>query len=186
MQAHRFLVFVAALLVAACAERQGASPPLRYPTMPKGAPKSSESAAFEPASALTPLALACRSDELTPQNALDDDCDGRIDGAPAEAELVIAAAFPRAAARELVLTDDAKEQLLAPDPCAPTQSFCTARISAEALARGRKTLTLKAQEGESKDAHHPLVVSVQVKGHVATYMADVDGGTHTLGQVALP
>ena len=197
-----------AVTLAACASTHTstASPPgtepLRYPALPAAPSGSTQVAAFDPSPSLTTLTLACRAEELPLANAIDDDCNGQVDDAPTTDPLLIAVAYPRAAAVALALETPQQQLELTTSSCDDSQSFCTLRIDTNRLARGRHALVVhaspasveardSAHEPSAQGAHIPppsVVVSVQSRGKVTTYLARLDNRTvdQTLGELALP
>jgi len=164
---------------------------MHYPAMPAAASASNEPDAFEPSPALTPLHEACRSAEL-PENALDDDCDGSIDAFARDVPMLIALSFPRAAAPVIAVRSEsaetATEQPLVPTDCQEQRPFCTVYLESKSLTRGRHTLLARHAEADTKSAPHALVVSVQSRSKVTTYLATLDPNVTelSLGKLALP
>lgn len=165
--------------------------PLRYPALPAAPSGTTQVAAFDPSAKLTTLTLACRAEELPQANAIDDDCNGQVDDAPASDPLAISVAYPRAAAVALALTTPEQRLELTASPCDDSQSFCTLRIQTDKLARGRHALVVSAAPASAEGTHMPppsVVVSVQSRGKVTTYLARLDDRSVelTLGELALP
>ena len=181
----------------------------RYPALPLAAAATPHAPAFEPSAALLSLPLACRAAELPEANALDDDCNERIDdglgsdtapGADAAQEtLVLALAYPRNAPLKLGLRRDEKTLVdLTPSDCGPERSFCTLRVAVRQLAPGRHALVVSSAATSAPDsapAASPaaplaasVVVSVQSHGKVTTYLAPVpvSATEQVLGQLELP
>jgi hypothetical protein len=181
------LLLAAALSLGACADRTTSRTPLRYPPLPNSARSDAPPATFTPDGALTPIALACRATEPSIANALDDDCDGRIDGAD-DGALAIALAYPRGSALRLVLQGPRGRSDVTAEPCAETQTFCTVRIRAEQLVHGRQTLLARGEASAESEAPSPLVVSVQARGKVTAYIVALTAleQERALGEIALP
>ncbi|MDB4985106.1 MAG: hypothetical protein JWN04_284 [Myxococcaceae bacterium] len=171
-----------ALASAACASRPepGAA---RYPALPSASRADAGEPVFEPAAQLVALALACRSAELPGANALDDDCNGRIDDGLGDAgtttdtaspddALVLALSVPQTAALKLGLRSGTGAPLdLTPVDCSTESAFCTRRLSAAELPHGASRLSV---DGSALDAAVPppsVVLSVQSHGKVTTYVA---------------
>jgi hypothetical protein len=177
------------LVLSACGSTatQVGTEPLRYPALPTAPSGSTQLAAFDPAPGLGALTLACRAAELPVANALDDDCNGQVDDAPSSDSLLIAIAYPSAAHVPLALRSAAQQIELMASACDDSQAYCTLQLSSEKLARGRHTLLVRAR-GEGAPSPASVVVSVQSRGKVTTYLARLDDTTseHTLGELALP
>jgi hypothetical protein len=182
-------ILPAFVLIASCATKP--SEPLRYPALPPAPSASSQSDAFDPSSALTPLSGACRSAELPAPNALDDDCDGRVDSFDKELPLLIALAFPRVLAQDIALavrSESAVEVPLVANDCGEERAVCTVYVDTKNLARGRHVLLARHSEQGAHQGTHALVVSAQSPGKVTTYLATMaaDVSEQTLGAIALP
>ena len=192
-----------------CANCLGACRPqpapaaVRYPALANAPPTSPVArSVFEPAATLTALTLACRAHELPEANALDDDCNQRIDdgltgpGAPAASEaegdaVLLALAYPQTAALKLGLRSDASLDTvidLTPTDCGSERAFCTVRFAVRQLAPGRHTLIANSAALAAGTQPPSVVVSVQSRGRVTTYLAPVPPGVQEqpLGQLALP
>ncbi len=201
------LVVLSILAATGCARSVPIPMPRHYPALPPGPSASSAPAAFEPAPELTPLSWACRAAEPSPANALDDDCDGHVDGLADEGALLLAVAYPVGAKPELALRRaDAAPIQVSPPPCDERNAFCTFALNTRLLARGRHALlarasadgALLARVSADGAAHSgdpggastgfPLVVSAQSRGKVSTYLATIElaPDAHMLGEVALP
>lgn len=188
MQPHLVhLLLAAALSLGACADRTTSRAPLHYPPLPNGPSGSTQPATFAPDGALTPVMLACRAAEPSLANALDDDCDGRVDGADDRA-LAIALAYPRGSAVRLALQGPRGRSDVAARPCDAPQPFCTVHIRADQLVRGRQTLLVRREKSAESEAPSPLVVSVQARGKVTAYIVDLSAleQERALGEIALP
>ena len=194
-------------LACACASGFGACRPqpapasVRYPALAKALPESPATASvFEPAATLSLLTLSCRPHELPEANALDDDCNQRIDdglagpGAPAigEAEgdaVLLSLAYPQTAALKLGLRSNGDTTVdLTPSDCGSERAFCTVRFAVRQLAPGRHTLVANSAALAAGAEPPSVVVSVQSRGRVTTYLAPVPPGVQEqpLGQLALP
>jgi hypothetical protein len=157
--------------------------PQHYPKLPSKA--GADGPAFAPDAALTPLALTCNAAEPTLANALDDDCDGKLDGQPGEQ---LALAYPRASQLALALIDaGGTEHALAPATCDQPASFCAARVALAEVAPGTYALTAKRADGATAEASSVLV-SVQSQGKVTAYLASLaaDQPERVLGQLTVP
>ena len=154
---------------------------------------------FEPAATLTPLTLSCRAHELPEPNALDDDCNQRIDDGLASSSaadtepdgdaVLLALAYPQTAALKLGLRSDGNPSLdLTPTDCGSERAFCTVRFAVRQLAPGRHTLVANSTSIAAGTQPPSVVVSVQSRGRVTTYLAPVPPGVQEqpLGQLALP
>jgi hypothetical protein len=117
--------------------------------------------------------------------------------------LLIALAFPRVLAEDIALavrSEGAVELPLVVNDCGEERSVCTVYLDTKNLARGRHALlarNVSLARGETArfdtdhGAHqstHALVVSVQSRGKVSTYLATLaaDVSEQSLGAVALP
>ena len=185
MPSSRFSIL--ALLLGACASGPSTAP-RHYPSLPApGAPAPAAAAAFAPSAELQPLASACRAREPTLANALDDDCNGRIDGIAGP--LALALAYPKEAAFALALRrgdDGQPERALGPAVCDADAAFCTLRVDADALAGGPYALIARQGAGAARGA---LVVAVQARGAAATYIAPPlppDQTERVVGQIGVP
>jgi hypothetical protein len=180
----------------------------RYPALAPAAAATPHDPAFEPAATLVSVPLPCRAAELAEPNALDDDCNQRIDdglddATPAgDAErdtLVLALAYPQNAPLKLGLRRDAHTLVdLTPSDCGPERSFCTLRVAVRQLSPGRHALVVSAASAsaaESAPGAAPataisasVVVSIQSHGKVTTYLAPVSASAteQVLGQLELP
>ncbi len=243
------LRLASALACVGCAAGPANVPaPSSLPALPRA---STEPATFDPAPALLPLPLACRAAELSLANALDDDCDGHIDGLTEGDGLVLALAYPRATPPELALRAlagptgappelalralagptgarepnaaeahadadrsedaggradlrgpnmadaragarepsgaDSLRALLLPD-CDPESSFCACSLRSAELPRGRHALVAHAPDSSGDPGPFALVVSVQARGAVHTYLASIQAGSEAqaLGELTLP
>jgi hypothetical protein len=177
-------------MLGACASTatQAGTEPLRYPVLPAAPSGSTQIAAFDPASGLSTLTLACRAAELPLANALDDDCNGQVDDAAPSESLLLAIGYPHGANVALALRTASQQLELAASACDDTQSYCTLQLSTDKLARGRHALIVRARPEGSSTTPGSVVVSVQSRGKVTTYLARLDGTTAeiALGELALP
>jgi hypothetical protein len=173
---------------AACAPHP-VGEPLRYPALPSAPSASTEQPAFDPAPGLARSPLSCRDTELPLPNALDDDCNGQVDGAPADEPLLLVLAYPQAAAIALFSRgDDEKEQALTAADCNAESAYCTVQLATSKLTRGRHALLARRADGDTSSQPTSVVVSIQSRGKVTTYLARLEAGSAELplGQLALP
>lgn len=178
-------------LLAACAPAAPSREPPRYPT--RSAVTSRDEAAnaprFEAAPELVATTFACRAGERSPANALDDDCDGSIDGATTDA-LLLAVAYPRSAALELALqaADQPAPLPLDTTPCPAVAPFCTMHLRSETLAPGKYTLVVRSTDTSAASLPSSLLVSVQSRGKVSAYLLRIEHANEiaTVGSLAIP
>ena len=177
-------------LLIACASGPSTAP-RHYPALPSAGQAVAITAAFEPGPALRAYAVSCRPSEPALDNALDDDCDGRIDAAAADsdaAQLAIALAYPRVTAFSFALREQGKsERPVAAPTCAETSAFCTLRLGAGELGSGRPELIARRVDPAQPAA--ALLISVQAGGKVSSYIAPPRPPEQTeqaLGRVAAP
>jgi hypothetical protein len=178
------------VLLSACASTatEAGTEPLRYPALPAAASGSTQVAGFDPAPGLSALTLACRAAELPLANALDDDCNGQLDDAPATTSLLLAIGYPRAAGVTFALRGPGQQVELAASACDDSQAYCTLQLATDKLAHGRHALVVHPRPEEAATSPASVVVSVQSRGKVTTYLARLDETTteRTLGELALP
>jgi len=164
------------LSASACATANAANTPPQH----AAAKATAQAPRFEVDGSLVELAATCRPAELPQANALDDDCDGAVDGQPATGATVTLA-FPRAAALRIVLQGPDGVRTVDAS-CPEAASVCTARVTAEALPSGRHEL--RVESVASADARPTSVaVSKSGEGEVRTYLAELTqpGETRALG-----
>ena len=133
--------------------------------------------------------MSCRQREPELDNALDDDCDGRIDVHASEAAdaFAVALAYPRSAALSFVLREAKGERPVGAPSCADGSGFCTVRLSARELGDGRTQLVARTSDPTQPAAS--VVISVQAAGKVSSYIAPPlpPGQTErVLGRIAAP
>jgi hypothetical protein len=175
-------------LAAACAPMTASREPAHYPALPPSA-TSASALTFEPASALSATTPNCRATEPSLDNALDDDCDGRVDGADPAAPLWLALAYPRAAA--LQLSWQASEQApvaITLPACADDAAFCTVKLGAETFPHGTHTLLVQATEVGASALPSALLVSVQAQGKATAYLLRIEhtGEPRAVGRLLSP
>jgi len=174
-------------LLVACAPASASREPAHYSSLSKSS-ATPTAAAFEPAPELVPAPLGCRDQEPALANALDDDCDGRIDGADATLALVLA--YPRTAALQLSWQsgEQAPASLTAPPICAENAAFCTVRLGAETLPHGAHTLLVQATDEGAASLPSSLLVSVQAQGKAAAYLLRIEsaGAPRVVGRLLNP
>ena len=178
---------LASLLLAGCATHGASKEPLRYPPMPPKSSGSTVAPAFVASSDLTTFTLACRPAESAAPNALDDDCDGGIDGTKVD-ELVVALAYPRAAALRISLRGSDGAEAATASPCAEHEAVCIVRFAASSLPHGQYELSIESSEASRAALPSAVAVSAGVGGKVQTYSARVEtaGETKRLGQLLNP
>lgn len=178
-------------LLAACAPAAPSREPPRYPTRPAATSRapSAHAPTFEAAPELVTTTFACRAEERSPANALDDDCDGNIDGDTSDG-LLLAIAYPRSAALELALqtADQPAPQPVDAAPCPERAPFCTTHLRSETLAPGKYTLVARSTDTSAASLPSSLLVSVQSQGKVSAYLLRIErvDEVATVGWLAIP
>jgi hypothetical protein len=144
---------------------------------------------FVPEPALVEVQLTCRPSE-TPDNGLDDDCDGVIDGPRGTATQLTISAAHRSEARadvRLDLTDPAGGAVpnLAMERTSTRGStVSSSRLDLSALPSGRYRLTAARGGPEAEPAELSLAVSLATKDKARTYLVRLGAGeTRTLGVI---
>lgn len=110
------------------------------------------------------MALACDSAESAEPNAVDDDCDGRIDDAPAHAALIVALASATPAELELSLVDSAGKAIepstsRAVSACGRAPGAASASFSYLALPRGTADIVVH-HRGTCGQPHEQVTLAV--------------------------
>jgi hypothetical protein len=187
--------FVAAPLAACClaaclaaCTAAASREPLHYPPLPAQSSGSSLAPAFVPAPELAALSLTCTAEEPVLENALDDDCDGKLDGVANDGSLLVALAYPRGAALRFWLQEGERDPTpLALPACAEANSFCVVRLDTKSLPHGQHHLLVQAT-AESAALPSSVVVSASTQGKLGTYLLRLDeaGPPRRLGQLANP
>ena len=172
-------------LLPACGSGPG-SAPLHYPALPSAGQAVAVASVFEPGPTLRAFAPSCRPSEPPLANALDDDCDGRVDGAAAE--LAIALAYPRTTGFSFALREAGKgERALAQPACDRASAFCTLRLGPAELGAGHPELVVRRSDPAQPAAS--VLISVQTAGKVSSYIAPPHSPEQTpqaLGRIAAP
>ena len=135
------------------------------------------------------MTFACSEREPALANALDDDCDGRIDGVADDAALVVALAHPRAVPLRFFFRNaaDGPESPLAASACEQSAPFCVLRIDTRPLRHGRHDLWVESAGESSATAEASLLVSVRAEGKLATYLLRLEQKeAQRVGQLSLP
>jgi hypothetical protein len=176
------------VLASACAPIAASREPAHYPALSTSATNAS-APTFEPAPELSATTPNCRAAEPSLDNALDDDCDGRVDGASATAPLWLALAYPRASA--LQLSWQGSDQATAPiqqPACAEDAAFCTVRLGAETFPHGTHTLLVQATDVGASALPSSLLVSVQAQGKATAYLLRIEhtGEPSAVGRLLNP
>jgi hypothetical protein len=167
-------------LLLGCAPAAASREPPRYAPLPAAPTQSGPS--FTPAAALVPIALACRGDESELANALDDDCDGKVDDRHTPSALTVALAHPRSATLRFALQSDDGSNTALPSPCEGDGPYCVLYVSVEALPKGG-TLTVQAQQG----APASVLVSASAGARAHTYLLRIDAeAAQPIGRLAKP
>jgi hypothetical protein len=128
---------------------------------------------------LKPLVLACRSTELAQPNALDDDCDGSIDGLDRQAALTVAWASAAGAELDLTLVDAAgnaiaaqRDQLAA--ACDVDGAARASSRSYEPLPEGAKQLVLHQVRPCAAKQTVQAVVSLGTPGQSRSFTVAIE------------
>lgn len=168
-------------LLVGCAPAAASREPPRYEPLPAAATPAGPS--FTPDPALLPITLACHAQESELVNALDDDCDGKVDDRQTPSALTLALAHARSAALRFALQTDDGKKLPLSSPCEEAAAYCVLYVSVAELPHAG-TLVVESEAGALPAS---VLVSASAGARAHAYLLRIDAAAaQPIGRLAKP